>query len=1095
MKRIIIIFCIILIPARLIAQTEAVILRLDYQSLEFKTAYYLDSGSTVPSGSASGEHYHGLIVNIVPAGDFGRIKIFNAFDTRLTYEASTIWDGTGHHVFPTDQYSYIPGDTNQITVSYEFFDIIDYFFSIKDYVYLETAWDIARTIPLPASFDLSLPIGVLAYLHYFSVGMQDPTTAEWVFIIYTIPEDPPNTRNSQWIDISNNLPQFGARHINAIQPHSFFGDSVWLGTDAGLYATTDGGDVWHQVDFDARPDVSVSCLAALPNPIVNCLCSMIAMGTDEPITGGTASPGRVFRSFIDGENWENLSAPDTAVTAVALHHWNPSIMVAGFYNENLNIGSPYRFNDKSGWHEIEFYGDETFDDPRINCITTNLADTNAIYLGTDKGLFYTNDYGINWTHTMESFDIVSIEIDHVGNEYIIYLATSGRSKSDGIYWSIDHGANWDVVHWRTDIITLERSPRELLHRPFTANKFYMVVADQGVFESYDGCRHFYSINQDLPEKELTCLGVHTSKAGQLYLGTVDGVYKYVPVAPKPDLMISNADLAYWPPNPQNGSLVEIFVTIHNRSDVDVYDVEVSVVDNADGLLTVIVPIDTAVIEHLSPNSASSIRIEWYPVHQKGDNLILVDVDPNNRIDESNESNNLASIPIHLSGISIIGNWIDISNNLRQPVVNDLAINPFDDEQLYIATDDGAFFRPVKDGEWQPLAFTDSTKIKITQIEAGFHPVLDWATPTILLGTGEYSDIPEDRHGSVYISEDGGLSWYNTDFPGNEVTALAAPWNAFLDVRAAGFNPFYYEDEFYIRHDSLWTECDITPDDIRAVRINCFDFEPLLSPYSFGPPLYLGTSDGLFVVHPDGHVMNHRLNGLNVVSVIVNNVDNNPIMMAATSGHTQWDGVYQSPDWGHTWVQIAGFMNIAMMVLKDYRLTPETMTHHLFIAVRNLGVFESINMARSWIDITQDLTDLDFTTLVVGEHDPRNLYVGTKSAIYSFEVEPTHIEGNASEEIMEENLQLLQNYPNPFNRETLISFQVPTEYLNKEAMIKIYNTLGQLVRSANLQIDNAGYQRYVWDGTNNNGTVVNTGVYICVVKIGEYSAQIRMIFLK
>ncbi|MBN1154705.1 hypothetical protein JXB12_07280, partial [candidate division KSB1 bacterium] len=741
MKRIFIFFCIFIAPVQSMALAEAVVMRIDYQSLEFKKAYYIDEKTITSPLLPTSQHYHDIILNIVPAGDFGSTKMLNARDNNLIYEAETFWMGGGDHIFPGEEYEYHPDQSLPGIEAFDYFDVADYFFSIKDYSYLEDAWDIAADVPLPGDFDSSRRVGVLAYLHYFTVGEHDPTTAEWVFIIYTMPEDLSDNRNFRWIDISSNLPPFGARHIHAIQPHSFFGDSAWLGTDAGLYATTDGGDVWQQIDFDARPDVSVSCLAALPNPLVNCLCSMIAMGTDEPITGGTTSPGRVFRSLIDGEDWENLNAPDTAVTAVALHHWNPSIMYAGFYNKNLNIGSLHRFNDKSGWHIIKFYHDETYDDIRINCITTNLADTNTIYLGTNKGLFYTTDYGANWTRTMESFDIVSIEIDHLGNGYAIYAATSGRSKSDGIYWSIDNGATWEVVHWRTDIITLKRLPRELLHRSFVANKFYMVTADQGVFESYDACRHFYPINQNLPTGELTCLGVHNSKSGQLYLGTVDGVYKYTPVASLPDLAISNADLAYWPPNPQDGALVEIFATIHNRSDIDLYDIEVSVVDNADGLLTVIQPIDTVIIDYLPPLSEHTIRVEWYPTQQEGVNLIFVDADPNNRIQEYNETNNHAVIQIELSTIPIIGKWIDISNNIVQPYVNDIAIDPFNGEQLYLATGEGAYDRPAKDGQWQPMKFADYTNIHITQIEAGFHPVLDWTTPTILLGTGEYSDIP------------------------------------------------------------------------------------------------------------------------------------------------------------------------------------------------------------------------------------------------------------------------------------------------------------------------------------------------------------------
>ena len=67
-----------------------------------------------------------------------------------------------------------------------------------------------------------------------------------------------------------------------------------------------------------------------------------------------------------------------------------------------------------------------------------------------------------------------------------------------------------------------------------------------------------------------------------------------------------------------------------------------------------------------------------------------------------------------------------------------------------------------------------------------------------------------------------------------------------------------------------------------------------------------------------------------------------------------------------------------------------------------------------------------------------------------------------------------NYPNPFNPTTTIKYQLPQQ---SEVTLSIYNVLGQKVRTllnANLE---AGYHSVEWDGRNDVGVQVASGVYI------------------
>jgi hypothetical protein len=78
----------------------------------------------------------------------------------------------------------------------------------------------------------------------------------------------------------------------------------------------------------------------------------------------------------------------------------------------------------------------------------------------------------------------------------------------------------------------------------------------------------------------------------------------------------------------------------------------------------------------------------------------------------------------------------------------------------------------------------------------------------------------------------------------------------------------------------------------------------------------------------------------------------------------------------------------------------------------------------------------------------------------------------------QDFALLQNYPNPFNPNTTISFQLPA---NADVQLDIYNTLGQKVRTLTDATLPAGAHSAHWDGLNDAGQVVNSGLYLYQLK--------------
>jgi hypothetical protein len=83
----------------------------------------------------------------------------------------------------------------------------------------------------------------------------------------------------------------------------------------------------------------------------------------------------------------------------------------------------------------------------------------------------------------------------------------------------------------------------------------------------------------------------------------------------------------------------------------------------------------------------------------------------------------------------------------------------------------------------------------------------------------------------------------------------------------------------------------------------------------------------------------------------------------------------------------------------------------------------------------------------------------------------------------------QNFPNPFNPETTIDFQVP-----KAAFVKIHilNILGQNIRTLVNQNFEPGRYQFTWNGTNNFGHKVGSGIYFYLMESGNFRDLKKMI---
>lgn len=88
--------------------------------------------------------------------------------------------------------------------------------------------------------------------------------------------------------------------------------------------------------------------------------------------------------------------------------------------------------------------------------------------------------------------------------------------------------------------------------------------------------------------------------------------------------------------------------------------------------------------------------------------------------------------------------------------------------------------------------------------------------------------------------------------------------------------------------------------------------------------------------------------------------------------------------------------------------------------------------------------------------------------------------------------LSQNHPNPFNMSSSIEFALPRAC---HVSFDIYNISGQKVRTLIDEKMTAGINSVVWDGTDDEGIAVSSGVYLYRITADDYKAERKMILLK
>jgi hypothetical protein len=125
--------------------------------------------------------------------------------------------------------------------------------------------------------------------------------------------------------------------------------------------------------------------------------------------------------------------------------------------------------------------------------------------------------------------------------------------------------------------------------------------------------------------------------------------------------------------------------------------------------------------------------------------------------------------------------------------------------------------------------------------------------------------------------------------------------------------------------------------------------------------------------------------------------------------------------------------------------------------------------------------------------------GSRSYHYEMLVRTTRGEEFRSQTVTVEmpalELTLGQNHPNPFNPQTTIPYMVPAGGPPARVRLSIYDMQGRAVRVLVNEDQTGGAREVVWNGSDESGSTVSSGIYFCVFQVGNERRTQKLVLLK
>lgn len=489
-------------------------------------------------------------------------------------------------------------------------------------------------------------------------------------------------------------------YVKIIYPHPTDENLIFVGTNSALFKSDDRGKSWKRVD-DSFHRTDIMDIAINPqntNEVyvrVGLFEEFVCMGVQDKKTEKEKCAG-VYKSTDMGETWEQMDA----------FYFDPS--EGGVFIDEYNPDIAYAIfsrkifkTDDAGKNWKEFFW--THNEPFIsNSGLERLVvgkNSNELYIAGRQGLWHTEDSGEHWDERNKGF---------VGSEVVdIVKAIDGTlyagTYSLGMLKSTDGGQSWTFASYN-----LENSYIMLIAAHPTNEKTLFVTTNGGIYASYDSAltwkrigKEFFGESELLKEvSHFHGIAFDPQNPQQIYIG--GGGDQYTPKGS--GIIISSDGGRTWRESNKG------FVT----------DVHVS---------KIVVDKKNSAIVYATTQGATNFQEKTGSGHG---------------VFKSTDYGNT---------------WKKINNGLKTVETNTLAIDPNNNNVLYLGTDNDGLYKSIDGGDtWEKIVLN-----KLPEEYGIGDIVIDpQNSNTIYIGTVDYFRLFVDRglvgDYGVYVSYDGGKSW-------------------------------------------------------------------------------------------------------------------------------------------------------------------------------------------------------------------------------------------------------------------------------------------------------------------------------------------------
>ncbi|MCD6162355.1 MAG: T9SS type A sorting domain-containing protein [candidate division Zixibacteria bacterium] len=385
----------------------------------------------------------------------------------------------------------------------------------------------------------------------------------------------------------------------------------------------------------------------------------------------------------------------------------------------------------------------------------------------------------------------------------------------------------------------------------------------------------------------------------------------------------------------------------------------------------------------------------------------------------------------------------------------ISIAPDNTQNICAGTDAGLYYSSDGGQNWE-LKLSSNTLFP-------FLSYLPYSSDTLitLLSGGTWSD-------GIYFSTDDGNSW--------------TTGNYFINPRRLGFDPINPGYVYICFPDGILTSIDygqnVSSANNGLPNLNILDVK------GDGSHLYEAYAVGeAFLAHTTDFGNNWaEMNGLFGLE------DYNPsrIEFAPDNPDTLYVTCYayfaRSFNGGASWQYTSMPTYENMPIVCD----PDTPGKLYVGSASGGGVLESNDAGANFISMNQDIGNLNIYSLELDAY--KYIYAGTGDGVYKYN---TIVNIAVKEPVLPQTVSLSQNYPNPFNSQTFIKIQTDSSQM---VWLEIYDIAGRLTRTL-FEGYVSGEKSLIWDGADNNGSIVSSGIYLYSLKTADNTVCRKMTLLK